>query len=280
MYKPAKRNRALTPGQKAARTRKRRVAGAKAARTRKLRLAGKKAAATRKRRVAGQKAAATRESTNLKKLKEKIGGTIHTDGQLDELYYGPPGREIYISENRAGFYLASMRPLYVSKSGKCRLVRRRANGWFETVVAAADVEDSILRSVGSSDSEVSYENIVEDYCRRNPSRVEEGMTIYRKGKVTGIQLNADGRFIDILGVSSTGDLVVIEFKRSRADDKVLGQISYYLSWVRDHLAKPAQGVRGIIIGYRITKELRLAAKQNANIELRDYKVRIDFPTIS
>jgi RecB family endonuclease NucS len=218
--------------------------------------------------------------SNLEKLKRKIGGAIHTDGELYELYFGPPRREIYISENRVGFYLASKRPLYVSKSGKCRLVRRRSNGWFEATVASSEVEDSILRSVGGSDSEVSYENIVEDYCRRNPSTIEDGMTIYRKGSLRGVQLPADGRFIDILGVASNGDFVVIEFKRSSADDKVLGQISYYMSWVRDNLAKPAQCVRGIIIGYRITKQLRLAAKQNPNIELRRYRVKIDFPTIS
>lgn len=222
---------------------------------------------------------ANKAESSLEKLKRKIGGVIHTDGELYELYFGPLGREIYISENKAGFYLASKRPLYLSKGGKCRLVRRRSDGWFEATVASSDVEDSILRSIGGSDSEVSYENIVEDFCRRNPSRVEEGMTIYRKGSLRGVQLPAGGRFIDILGIASNGDFVVIEFKRSSADDKVLGQISYYMSWVRDNLAKPAQCVRGIIIGYRITKELRLAAKQNPNVELRQYTVKIDFPTI-
>ncbi len=52
---------AMTPGQKAAATRKKRAAGAKAAQTRKRRAAGKKAARTRKRRAAGQKAALTRK---------------------------------------------------------------------------------------------------------------------------------------------------------------------------------------------------------------------------
>jgi hypothetical protein len=52
---------AITSGQKAAATRKRRAAGRKAALTRKRRAAGKKAAATRKRRAAGKKAPATRK---------------------------------------------------------------------------------------------------------------------------------------------------------------------------------------------------------------------------
>jgi hypothetical protein len=219
----------------------------------------------------------SKPQSNLERLKDKIGGSINTDGEYPELYYGPPGREIYISENEAGFYLASKRPLYVSGGGKSRLVRRRASGWYETVIPISDIEDSILRSVGRSDSEVSYENIVEDYCRRNPSAIEEGMTIYKKGRLVGIQLNAGGRFIDIVCVAANGDLVVVEFKRGKADDKVLGQISYYLSWVAAHMAKPSQKVRGIIVASRITRELRLAAVQTPNVELREYRVRIDFP---
>ena len=49
----------LSPGNKAARTRKRRGAGRKAAATRKRRVAGQKAARTRKRRAAARKAAVT-----------------------------------------------------------------------------------------------------------------------------------------------------------------------------------------------------------------------------
>ena len=213
-------------------------------------------------------------SDKLEQLREKVGGTIQSDG---ELYCGPAGREIYVSVSaEGGFWLASKRPLYVSKNGKTRLVRRRSNGWYEGGVAASDVENSLLRSLGTSDSQVSYENIVEDYCRRDPSVLEDGLKLYRAGRTIGIQVNADGRFIDILAVAASGDFVVIEFKRSQADDKVLGQISYYMSWVRRNLAKPAQRVRGIIIGHSITRHLREAASENRDIELKQYKVRIDF----
>ena len=52
---------AMSAGQKAALTRRRRAAGRKAALTRRRRAAGRKAARTRKRRAAGAKAAATRK---------------------------------------------------------------------------------------------------------------------------------------------------------------------------------------------------------------------------
>lgn len=52
----------LTPGEKAAQTRKRRQAAKKAAITRKRRAAGKKAALTKKRRAAAKKAVLTRKS--------------------------------------------------------------------------------------------------------------------------------------------------------------------------------------------------------------------------
>jgi len=60
---------ALTPGKKAAMTLKKNVdamsPAQRAARTRKLRSAGRKAAATRKRKAAGRKAAETRKANKL-----------------------------------------------------------------------------------------------------------------------------------------------------------------------------------------------------------------------
>lgn len=45
----------------------------------------------------------------------------------------------------------------------------------------------------------------------------------------------------------TEDFVVIELKKGRESDKVVGQTLRYMGWVEENLAKPGQKVRGMII---------------------------------
>jgi len=61
------------------------------------------------------------------------------------------------------------------------------------------------------------------------------------------RFSSSGRRIDILAVDGDGALVVIELKVSRGHDQVIGQILWYLGWIKANLAEEGQGVRGIII---------------------------------
>jgi hypothetical protein len=45
----------------------------------------------------------------------------------------------------------------------------------------------------------------------------------------------------------TGDFVVVELKRGKSSDAVMGQLARYMMWVTENLAKPGQKVRGIIV---------------------------------
>lgn len=54
-------------------------------------------------------------------------------------------------------------------------------------------------------------------------------------------------YLDILAVDNEGNFVVIELKKGRKNDEVVGQILRYMGWVRNNLAKPDQTVRGLII---------------------------------
>jgi hypothetical protein len=47
--------------------------------------------------------------------------------------------------------------------------------------------------------------------------------------------------------TDTKDFVVIELKKGRESDKVVGQTLRYMGWIKENLAKPKQNVRGIII---------------------------------
>ena len=51
--------------------------------------------------------------------------------------------------------------------------------------------------------------------------------------------------IDLLCTDQQGNFVVIEIKKDRSGDKVVGQIQRYMGWVKKHLAGD-KDVRGII----------------------------------
>jgi restriction system protein len=76
--------------------------------------------------------------------------------------------------------------------------------------------------------------------------------------------------IDILAEDlNSGDLVVIELKKDKGVDEIIGQLSRYRGWVREKLAKPGQGVVGIVCVRESSEKLRLAAS-DTNIDVRTY----------
>ena len=54
--------------------------------------------------------------------------------------------------------------------------------------------------------------------------------------------------IDILAIESeTDSFVVIELKKGRPSDQVVGQILRYMGWVKQNLCKSNQAVKGLVI---------------------------------
>jgi RecB family endonuclease NucS len=104
-----------------------------------------------------------------------------------------------------------------------------------------------------------------------------GLKLYidEKGK-KGIEYPAQGRFIDILALDGNNNFVVLELKKSKGHEEVVGQISRYITWVQENLAKAEQKVRGLIICQKITEDLRLACKITDKIELFEYTVSTQF----
>lgn len=95
------------------------------------------------------------------------------------------------------------------------------------------------------------EKQLEDYLESRLSQIDKDLVLVKRQYATEI-----GR-IDLLAKSkSTGELVVIELKRGRASDKVMGQCLRYMGWVHLHLAK-GRLVKGIIVG-DIRPEFELA----------------------
>lgn len=93
------------------------------------------------------------------------------------------------------------------------------------------------------------------------------------GERVGQQFPSDTGPIDILAISKDKkELVVIELKKGRASDVVVGQIQRYMGYVLDELAEEDQTVRGIIIAREDDLKLRRSLRVTSNIEFFRYQV--------
>lgn len=94
-----------------------------------------------------------------------------------------------------------------------------------------------------------------------------------EGDPVGRQYPSDTGPIDILAISKDGQtLLIVELKRGRASDTVVGQIQRYMGYVKDELAEPHQQVRGVIIALEDDLRLRRALSVTSNIEFYRYRV--------
>lgn len=99
------------------------------------------------------------------------------------------------------------------------------------------------------------------------------------GVLIGQQYSTDTGNLDILAISKDKkELLVIELKRGRVSDVVVGQIQRYMGFVKDELCEPGQTVRGIIIGLDDDLRVRRALSVTQGIEF--YKYEVSFKLIS
>lgn len=71
--------------------------------------------------------------------------------------------------------------------------------------------------------------------------------------------------------------MVVELKRGRASDTVVGQIQRYMGYVLEELSEPNQTVHGAIIALEDDLRIRRALKVTKNIEF--YRYQISFALI-
>lgn len=177
------------------------------------------------------------------------------------------------------------------------LPHRRAVRWLEIAVARAAMSEALQNSTGSigTVSNVSphaaeierfigevaaqvtviatdpviedplafaMEKHLEDFLVRNWSQTElsRDFVIYEEdGEPVGQQYVTDVGAIDILAVSHDRKrLLVVELKRGRASDVVVGQTLRYMGYVKEQIAEADQTVEGAIIALEDDKKLRRA----------------------
>jgi len=89
----------------------------------------------------------------------------------------------------------------------------------------------------------------------------------------GQQYQTDIGQIDILAFEpKSSSFVVVELKKGRPSDQVVGQILRYMGWVNQHLCKEGQGVKGLVVCRAPDPKLSYALKMTNNIDVRYYSV--------
>jgi len=117
---------------------------------------------------------------------------------------------------------------------------------------------------------------LEEFLVQNWKQTELGKKydIYAEdGQLVGQQYPSDTGPIDILAISKNKkELLVIELKRGKASDVVVGQIQRYMGYVKEELAEKDQTVKGAIIAFESDNKLNRALSVASNIEFYTYKI--------
>ena len=71
--------------------------------------------------------------------------------------------------------------------------------------------------------------------------------------------------------------MVIELKKGRASDNVVGQVQRYMGYIKEEIATSEQEVKGVIIAFDDDQKIKRALSVTNNIFF--YKYRINFSLI-
>jgi RecB family endonuclease NucS len=126
-----------------------------------------------------------------------------------------------------------------------------------------DVSIPPVKAKQDPDDKVT-EEYVEDLVMLAPHSIEEGFQVLERQKTT------EAGIIDLLGKDKDGKYVVVELKRGRASDKVVGQISRYMGVIKELYGLTNDQVRGIIFCRKVTQKLKYACEIVPNLEYREF----------
>ena len=119
------------------------------------------------------------------------------------------------------------------------------------------------------------EKYLEDFIVSNFDTIFKGeLTLYEDAEGNdGQQYATEIGQIDILAVEpKSKSLVVIELKKGRPSDQVIGQILRYMGWVKKNLCTSGQAVKGIVICRDPDSKLSYALEMTNNIDVWYYSV--------
>ena len=125
-------------------------------------------------------------------------------------------------------------------------------------------------------SEFALEKHLEDFLVQNWKQTELGkdFDIFEEdGELVGQQYQSDTGPMYILAIKKDkSQLLVVELKKGRASDAVVGQVLRYMGYVKQELAEPNQGVKGVIIALEDDTRIRRALAMTPDIAFYRYEV--------
>lgn len=125
-------------------------------------------------------------------------------------------------------------------------------------------------------SAFALEKHLEDFLVANWSQTELGKThdIYEEdGQLVGQQYATDTGPMDILAIrKDKKELLVVELKKGRASDAVVGQVLRYMGYVKQELAEADQDVRGVVIALEDDQRMRRALAMTPIIDFYRYQI--------
>jgi endonuclease len=122
---------------------------------------------------------------------------------------------------------------------------------------------------------LSLERQLEDFLVGNLEMIEKKLVLYTdEGGNKGRQYPTDVGNIDLLCCRPDGSFLVIELKRGRVADEVVGQISRYVGWVKHEIAN-GKPVSGLILSHKEDKALEYAVLANPNLKLRYFRLKLE-----
>jgi predicted Mrr-cat superfamily restriction endonuclease len=241
--------------------------------------------------------------------KTKIGAGLAC-GALWTVAKGIKKGDIVLCPDGSGRYrVAEVKGDYFYQPGGV-LPHRRSVFWLPQPIDRADMSEALRNSAGSigtvSDITNYHEEIekllsgvhaptlistdetvedpaafaleehLEDFLVQNWSHTDLGKEydIYEEGgERIGQQYETDTGKVDILAISKDKKrLLVVELKKGRASDVVVGQTLRYMGYVQEELAEEGQTVQGVIIALQDDQRIRRALAVMRNIMFYRYQI--------
>jgi restriction system protein len=231
-------------------------------------------------------------------------------GMLWTVAKGLKKGDVVLCPNGEGvYYVGEITDDYAFHSGEI-LPHRRTVHWYSETIERAKMSDALRKSTGSTGTTcyitkyadeieelisrkapptiISTDETIEDpsvfalekhlehFLVQNWKQTELGKNydIYEEdGEIIGQQYQTDTGYIDILAISKDKkELLVVELKKGRASDNVVGQIQRYMGYVLEELAENGQTVKGAILALEDDLRIRRALAVAANIEFYRYQI--------
>lgn len=215
------------------------------------------------------------------------GTGIYHAGEVVNGYYYVPG-EVLPHRRRVKWL-----NITISRSVMSDTLQKSANspGTVADITSHHEELERIISSGVTSEALITEDPAVEDpvafvmekhleiflIAHWNQTELSKDYSIYEEdGELVGQHYPTDTGPIDILAVSKDRRrLLVVELKRGRASDIVVGQTLRYMGYIQEQIAEPDQSVEGAIIALEDDKRLRQALAAVPSISFYRYRLSFD-----